>query len=161
MGIFDPADLDRIVEKAEQFRERDGRINRAALARVLGRPASSLQSPLAYLHKIGRLKSPGIIPGFEIKAIATQEDAEGNVEKTFIKQVPEKGPEFSVPEGHLIKGQSALVDGDGRIIQQWVKTKQGELDPLWLAGELTKHFDKWKPSYKPSALATHSISSHF
>lgn len=33
-------------------------------------------------------------------------------------------------EGHRIKGVSAYVDSDGRVISQWVKTREGEYDPV-------------------------------
>src|SRR5690606_14681145 len=36
----------------------------------------------------------------------------------------EPGEPFQLPDGHAVKGVSALVDADGRVIQQWVKTRE-------------------------------------
>lgn len=77
----------------------------------------------------GELGTQPVLPGFEIKQTSTQLNAYGELEREWIRQRPERGDEFEVPEGHIVKGVSALVDADGRTIQQWVKTKEGR-DPL-------------------------------
>jgi hypothetical protein len=61
-----------------------------------------------------------IMPGFRISQVTT--DAKGG---QSIQQKPAHGDEFAVPAGHLVKGVSAFVDPDGRIIAQWVKTRDG------------------------------------
>jgi len=54
--------------------------------------------------------------------------------------------EFVVPEGHVIKGISALVDQEGNTVQQWVKTRQGELDPKAIIEWLKDAFNDYKPA---------------
>jgi hypothetical protein len=51
-----------------------------------------------------------------------------------------------MPEGHALKGVSALVDAEGRVIQEWRKTKIGELDPLQIAERLKVAFADYKPA---------------
>lgn len=72
----------------------------------------------------GELGFRPVLPGFEITSTSEQTDAEGDVQKTWVKQARERGEAFEMPAGHLIKGVSALVGADGRVIQSWVKTRE-------------------------------------
>jgi hypothetical protein len=58
------------------------------------------------------------MPGYRISRVA-----EGPRGRT-IEQKPEHGEVFEVPAGHLVKGLSTFVDPEGRIINQWVKTRE-------------------------------------
>jgi len=42
----------------------------------------------------------------------------------FVQQKPAMGEEYDVPQGHVVKGESALLDQDGRLIAKWVKTRE-------------------------------------
>ena len=68
----------------------------------------------------GRAGFAPVMPGFEVKSVASR--AEGG---EWVKQTRAPGEEFEVPDGHRVKGVSALVDPDGRTVQQWVKTSEG------------------------------------
>lgn len=59
-----------------------------------------------------------VMPGFRISQVTNTPQGD------FIQQKPERGETFSVPEGHIVKGVSALVDEDGREIVKWVKTRE-------------------------------------
>lgn len=73
-------------------------------------------------HAIGIRRGFGgtapVMPGFEITRVTNTPNGD------YIQQKPERGEEFAVPDGHVVKGISALVDADGRTIQQWVKTRE-------------------------------------
>jgi len=71
----------------------------------------------------GEFGTAPVIPGFEIAQVSSGPNGE------FIKQRPAAGEPFEMPAGHVLKGVSAFLDPDGRVRGQWVKTKQGELDP--------------------------------
>jgi hypothetical protein len=58
-----------------------------------------------------------VLPGFRVSQITNTPKGD------FIQQKPELGEQFEMPAGHVAKGVSTLVDPDGRIIQQWIKTK--------------------------------------
>ena len=122
-ATFPPGALDSVVQHVDAFRREDGSINETMLAQALNVPRATMQHRVRHLVRTGRIKAPPAAPGFEIKSISTQQNADGAVEKTFIKQVPERGPVFAVPEGHVVKGRSALIDGEGRVVQEWVKTQ--------------------------------------
>lgn len=58
-----------------------------------------------------------VMPGFAIKQVSSQEDG------AWIKQTRAPGEEFQLDEGHVIKGVSALVDGQDRVHMRWIKTQ--------------------------------------
>lgn len=63
------------------------------------------------------------IPGFEVTRISTTQDADGNVKSQSIQQKPEtEKSAFHMPDGHALRGVSALLDENGKVKQQWVKT---------------------------------------
>lgn len=87
-----------------------------------------------------------VLDGFEITQTSTQIGADGEtIEREWIKQRPARGEELELPRGHVVKGISALVDQDDRVIQKWVKTKQGELAPEAVVEILQASMDGWSP----------------
>jgi len=66
-----------------------------------------------------------VLPGYEISQTTTIYDEAGAIVRKTVQQRPERGAPFEVPEGHLVKGISSLIDADGREIQRWVKTREG------------------------------------
>lgn len=67
-----------------------------------------------------------------------------------IEQKLEPGEEFKVPEGHIVKEVSAFVDPDGRLRGQWIKTKEGQLDPAQVAEWLKTSFADFQPAAVPA-----------
>lgn len=67
--------------------------------------------------------APAVPLGFEISQISSALDADGNLEKQFIKSRPAGEEGLLVPAGHLVKGLSTLTDATGQIRAQWTKTK--------------------------------------
>lgn len=70
----------------------------------------------------GELGFEPVLPGYVIKETTATYDGDGNLERQSVKQHKAPGPEFKVPDGHIIKGLSAYVDSDGRQRAGWVKT---------------------------------------
>lgn len=87
----------------------------------------------------GQFGTSPVMPGFRISQATSTPHGD------FIQQRPQKGPEFDVPDGHRITGVSALLDGDGREVIKWVKTKQGEFDINALVESLEVTFRDLKP----------------
>jgi len=54
------------------------------------------------------------------------------------RKAPSAAP-FAVPEGQVIKGVSALVDGEGRVLAKWMKTGQG-VEPVDLVAAIREAF---------------------
>lgn len=66
-----------------------------------------------------------VLPGFAVTKTTAELGEAGEIRRQFITQKPEPGEAFAVPDGHVVKGVSALVDADGRVERQWVKTREG------------------------------------
>jgi hypothetical protein len=58
-----------------------------------------------------------------------------------------------MPTGQVVKGVSALVDPDGRVKQQWIKTREDRLDPLQVVEWIKQAFDGFDPAGSPTAAA--------
>jgi hypothetical protein len=144
---------DELAREAAEALKTHGRQYLAAKA--LGLHPKTLQSRLKTAAERGMLlDQPPAMPGFRIAQVTTAPDG-----KQHIQQKPEHGEVFEVPKGHVVKGVSALLDEDGRKIVEWVKTKQGERDPLHVADLLKKAFDNYVPAADPTPAPITAISS--
>ena len=144
-----------------ESRNPDGSINSSALSRALNVSRSTAQNRIKILAEKGLLGFKPVLPGFEIRKVSSQLDAGGEVQKTYVRQGPERGAPFAVPAGHAVKGVSALVDADGRTVQQWIKTREG-VDPVLTIDSIKEAFagiEKYPemppaPEYADSELLT-------
>lgn len=87
-----------------------------AAAEALGIPRSTFQSRLSRAAERGLSGTSPVMPGFAIKSVASKVDG------SWVKQTKEHGEAWTLPDGHSLKGVSALVDAEGRTVQQWLKT---------------------------------------
>lgn len=159
---YTQAELQAAVDALKRF---EGNINRAA--KSLGLARSTLQGKIHRAAVLGLMGTDPVLPGFAIKNVSTQLDADGTKEKEWIKQ-RQLGEAFKLPDGHVIKGISALTDPDGRVIQQWVKTKFDEAI-VDITKALRKSFKEYRghatlpkpPRHADRELATvYPISDH-
>jgi hypothetical protein len=109
-------------------------------AQALGLNPNTFDNRLKAAAARGMLGPTEVLPGFEIKSIATKEG------DSWVRQTREPGEEFAVPDGHIVKGVSALLDADGRTVQQWVKTREGN------APALSEAIKEALQSYEPAPL---------
>ncbi|WP_142628065.1 oxidoreductase [Rhizobium sp. P007] len=116
-----PLPIEELRRRADAYKEH-GTLKAAAVA--LGVKKSALSESLRRAAEAGLLGTEPVLPGFRISKISNTPSG------TFIQQMKERGEKFAVPTGHVVKGVSALVDADGRVIQQWQKTaveREGQL----------------------------------
>ncbi|MBZ9973539.1 helix-turn-helix domain containing protein [Mesorhizobium sp. BR1-1-12] len=92
--------------------------NQSATAKALGVSRETVQRHVRQFNERGLGGYEPVLEGYTIKSIASK-TADG----AWVKQVKEHGEDYAVPAGHSVKGESALVDADGRVIQKWVKTR--------------------------------------
>ena len=114
--MVDQATIERVIEL------RQGGAYQAAIAAEVGHSVSTVNAICKKAALAGRLGTKPVLDGFEITQITSTPKGD------FVQQKPEKGDAFAVPDGHVIKGVSALVAGDGRTIQQWVKTQASPVE---------------------------------
>jgi predicted phosphodiesterase len=98
--------------------------NQVQAADALGISRGALQQSLKIAARRGLMGTAPVLPGYQINKTSTQLGPAGELQREWIQQSPEAGPAFNVPAGHMVKGVSALVGPDNRIIQQWIKTKE-------------------------------------
>lgn len=113
---------DEELAEAVALRGQHGSITAAALA--AGIPRQTLACRLARAAERGLMGYAPILPGFRVSRSTTELGEDGEVRRQFVQQKPEPGDEFAVPAGHVVKGVSALLDADGRVTAQWVKTRE-------------------------------------
>lgn len=95
-----------------------------AAAEAIGVSQSAFSDSMKRAAELGMLGTAPVLPGFRLKSVASKDG------DAWVRQVKDAGPEFAMPDGHSVKGVSALVDAEGRLIQKWVKTSQQQADAL-------------------------------
>lgn len=90
---------------------------KTAAAEALGLTRSTFCSRLNVAAQRGFLGYDPVLPGFALKSVASK------VGEAWVKQTKAPGEVFELPDGHTVKGVSAYVDADNRVVAQWIKTK--------------------------------------
>lgn len=88
----------------------------------LGWSRSKMRRHLARAAERGLLGPTTALPGYAIKSYSQTPAG------TYIKQVKAHGEKWAAPDGHHVRGVSALVDAEGRVVQQWLKTNAEDTD---------------------------------
>jgi predicted phosphodiesterase len=139
-----PVPDDVILERVAAYKASGGNQLRAAGA--LGISRGALQESIRAASRRGLLGTAPVLLGFRISKTTAVTNKDGDVVREFIQQKPELGEAFEVPPGHAVKGVSALVDADGRTIQQWIKTKEKTQTDLIAA--IKEEFSQYKGAAK-------------
>src|SRR5262245_24144251 len=142
--VFSPAPTDEECLGAVRIKQSYPTL--AAAAAEIGLTVSQLKHRVKLAAERGLLGTKPVLPGFRISRTTAETDHDGNVVREFIQQKPELGGAFEVPAGHAVKGVSALVDSDGRTIQQWIKTKEQTQTDLIAA--IKEEFGQYKGAAK-------------
>lgn len=116
--------------------------SKQAAADALGWTRSKMRRHLHRAAERGLLGPAETLPGYTIKSVSTTPTG------TYVRQVKEHGDKWQVPEGHAVRGVSALVDAEGRIIQQWQKTAV-EPTATDIAETLKAAFADYEPAAAP------------
>jgi metallophosphoesterase superfamily enzyme len=129
-----PLTDEQCQEAADAVARNHGSVKRAA--EELGINYLTLTSRLKRAAKRGIYRGAGVLPGFQIARVSTTEDANGAVKSRSIVQKPEAEGSFAIPQGHRVKGVSALLDSSGNVSAQWIKTREDGRDPFAFAEAL-------------------------
>lgn len=112
---------EKMIEAVRALEAAEG--NKSAAAKSLGIDIKSFYNRLKRAASHGLLGTAPVMDGYKIKKVSQQADANGNLQKEWIQQSP-IGEKFELPQNHVIKGVSALIDSEGNEIQKWIKTRQ-------------------------------------
>lgn len=137
-----PLHEDEVRRTIEAY-EAAGR-NMTHAAAALGKDRATVQSRIRKFAAQGLLGYAPVMPGFAVKSVSSKA-ADG----AWVRQTREAGEVFEPLPGHIVKGESAYVDPDGRILGKWVKTK---LEPtaVDVAETLKAAFENYEPAAKPA-----------
>jgi hypothetical protein len=86
-------------------------------AKALGIDEKTVRRHMMLAAERGLLGYAPVLDGFAVSQVSSKVDGH------WVKQRKAAGEEYAIPDGHSVKGESALVDADGRVIQKWVKTR--------------------------------------
>jgi len=121
-------------------------LNQVKASDALGISRGALQQSLKIAARRGFMGTSPVLPGYAIKKTSTQLGPGGELQREWIQQAPEAGAEFNIPAGHTVKGVSALVDANNRVVQQWIKTKEETQTDLIAA--IKEEFEQYKGTAK-------------
>jgi hypothetical protein len=119
--------------------------NQTNAAKALGVPRGTFQNRLKAAARYGLRGFKPVPEGFEVSGISSGPNGE------FVRMRPERSHGETVPEGHVVAGVSTLLDEQGRVALQWVKTKQGT-DEASIVEAVRAAFDDYNPPITPFPL---------
>lgn len=120
---YSEEECDRAVELISTH----GSLRKASEASGLARSWIWRRAKLAAQR--GKMGYKPVLPGFKVSRVSTATNADGELTSTHVQQKPEAGEPWAMPEGQVAKGFSALLDADGRVVQQWIKTRTDDVTP--------------------------------
>lgn len=123
------SDFDQLCVEAFEYSAANRGVSQVEQARRLGLDRGTYRNRLEKYHArdLGGKLPGGVAPGHEIVAHTRQFNAEGALTSESIKtSVRSSDTPFKVPDGHRVKGVSALLDGTGAVKATWFKTTEGE-----------------------------------
>src|ERR1700761_7951753 len=124
MAFAPPPTDEQLLAAVEAFKNHPGNISKASS--IIGLSSTGLKHRLGLAAKRGLLGTEPVLPGFSISKTTAVTDKYGNVVREFIQQKPENAIAFEMPQTHVIKGISALVDGSGNEVLKWIKTREDD-----------------------------------
>ncbi|MGN8022245.1 oxidoreductase [Phyllobacterium sp. 22229] len=117
-----PPLTDELCREAVEALKAAGGI-KAKAAGAMNVPISTFKFWIKVAARRGLMGFSPVLEGFELAKSTTVYGKDGAVVREFVQQRPERElSHFNLPQGHIIKGMSALVDANGHQVQAWYKT---------------------------------------
>jgi hypothetical protein len=140
--------------------------NQSAAARALGMPRQTLNTRYAIalrdlglppveisLRRVAVVSDAPLPPAdWEVRGVSQHIDASGAVKSQHVRSAPPRGEEYDMMPGHVVKGESALIDAQGRVMQRWVKTREGAVG-AGLVEAMQAAFEGYRGLVAPPAAA--------
>lgn len=90
-----------------------------AAADSLGWTRSKLRRAINRAGELGMLGTAPVLPGFRMTKTTTVTNQDGDVVREFVTQKAGESESYEVPEGFVLKRDSAYLDGAGRRVGGW------------------------------------------
>lgn len=155
-------DFDRQCILAYQTYVAMGQPDERKAAEALNIPRRTFSNRLLkyFLRDLGQRLPTPILPGHEVRKLTTQVGKDGEIVSQSIQTGLARSDEvFEVMDGHRIKGESALVDAEGNIIQKWVKTTEGERSSEVIAEAARRAAETYAGPAEPISLNPYAESN--
>jgi transposase len=130
---------DDVLAAAVAAYEAAGRSQTAA-ALAVGVSRETMQRRLRYAAERGLMGLAPVMEGYAIKSVASRQDG------AWVKQTKQAGDVFALPSGQEVKGVSALLDPDKRVVMEWVKTGPAAPHAVDIAETLKAAFADYQPA---------------
>lgn len=137
-----PLSEDEAQRTIEAYEAADRNVTRAAA--LLGKSRTTVQSRIRELAARGRLGYEPVLPGFAVKSVSSK-----SPDGAWVKQTRASGEVFAPLPGHIVKGESALIDPEGRVTAKWVKTDRDASAALDAMRAATEGFKDELPRAEP------------
>jgi hypothetical protein len=136
--------------------------SRRAAAKAIGIDESTLRRQLARSvdrKAVGNPPSVTVPPqGFVVKRNSVSYDKDGVLSGQHITTVAGPGEIYTIPDGLLLKGESAYTDAEGRLIGKWSIARAGAIGS-GLIESLQKAFERFEGTAPLVAPPTHTIEN--
>lgn len=93
--------------------------NQSATARALGISRESVQRHLRQAAERGLIGTKPVLPGFRLSKTTTVTNQDGDVVREFVQQKAGESEPYEMPDGFVLKRDSAYLDGEGRRVGGW------------------------------------------
>lgn len=110
-----------LAEAIPRHMRGDGTVNFTTLGAEIGLHRSNARRRVIELASAGALGFSPVLPGYSITRTST-EVIDENGGRTWVRQDRE-GSSWEMPEGHAVKGVSALLNAHGDVVAKWIKTR--------------------------------------
>jgi hypothetical protein len=141
------------LQDAARFYIEAGRCAVLAAKRA-GVPRQTFENWLAVAAARGILERRPDLPGYFIRSFSQQLGPDGEVQKEWVNLAQEREASAPIPDGHVVKGLSTYVDGQGNVVGQWIKTK-AEFDTVAAIKAAIEEFRTKLPRVKPTKGPAH------
>lgn len=132
-----------------------------AAARALGIPPSTLRDHLARSVDREVIGVPPMVmvppQGFVVKRNSVSYDKDGKLSGQHITTAAGPGETFTPIPGHMIKGESAYTNAEGKLLGKWTKTREGAIGS-GLVESLQAAFERFSGASPLVAAPAHTLA---
>lgn len=121
-----------------------------ATAAALGMSYGAVQARLTRAAERGLLGTKAVLPGFRLSKTTTVTNQDGDVVREFIQQKAGESAPYEMPDGFVLKRDSAYLDGEGRRVGGWKISEPDKVAQLAAMRAVVEGFKAELPRAEPT-----------